>query len=269
MVLSLLCATLTSACAVEAPGDEAMPQEVAETGELLCTNPGGVNSVMTGLAVAAGQQLRRWNAPLDFRWNSSSGMLELTAAGKSRCYDGHCKNVQAVLDMQKWEAHNNATFPGNIKLDVGALRRTLKSSFERQVRCNNYWGEFSTNGCWVENHDLWYDHAEPGSCDTKFFFWRNKAGTNQGLNNPERLQHQLHFAGYPENRMLNFYQRDWQVSVDPTAGLTEGGLTTTGSCSAACTKYSSTSLIGQCCSCNGMNKTYVRSSFSYNYYQCK
>jgi hypothetical protein len=77
------------------------------------------------------------------------------------------------------------------------------------------------------------------------------------LNN---LNDNLTFLGYPENRMLNFYLRDGQASVDPTIGLTEGGTTTAGSCTASCSMYSATSATsatGQCCVCDGVTKTFL------------
>jgi hypothetical protein len=117
-----------------------------------------------------------------------------------------------------------------------------------------------------------YRYWEFGSCETKYFFdvyqanWGSRItdSTEQG-----RLLDNLVFLGYPDNRMLNLYTRNGQFSIDPTGGLNEGGTTMSGSCSVACTKYSTTNISGQCCSCNGATYTFKRSAFSTSYYQCK
>jgi len=40
------------------------------------------------------------------------------------------------------------------------------------------------------------------------------------------------------------------------------------SCANACTAYSTVSLVGVCCVCNGVQKTFVRSVFNRNTYLC-
>jgi hypothetical protein len=59
--------------------------EIGTAEQMLCENTGGTNAVMTALAVAAGRELRRWKPETDFSWNSSTGRLELSPAGLSRC----------------------------------------------------------------------------------------------------------------------------------------------------------------------------------------
>jgi hypothetical protein len=86
---------------------------------------------------------------------------------------------------------------------------------------------------------------------------------------PDRLQYQLYFTGYPNNPFLNYRQSGGDVVVDPTVGLTEGSSTTSGSCSAVCSQYNTTSLVGNCCSCNGVTKTFSRSPFSPDIYICR
>ncbi len=85
----------------------------------------------------------------------------------------------------------------------------------------------------------------------------------------DKLKNKLKFVGYPSNKMLNFYVRDGQVSVDPTYGLNPDVTTTVGSCDAACTKFSSSDVSGKCCSCNGLTKKYVRSTFNTTLYLCQ
>jgi hypothetical protein len=69
--------------------------------------------------------------------------------------------------------------------------------------------------------------------------------------------------------MLNYYMRDGKVSVDPTYGLNEGTTSTAGSCDVACTKFSTSDLSGQCCSCNGATMKFARSAFNASTYLCK
>jgi hypothetical protein len=54
-------------------------------------------------------------------------------------------------------------------------------------------------------------------------------------------------------------------------GLDSDGQTadgTSGSCRAACTAISSTNLTGDCCSCNGLTKTFHRSQITPKLYLC-
>jgi hypothetical protein len=255
---------LASACSVETAA--LSEEEIASDEAAACYNPQATNAVMAGMAVAAAKELKRWLPARDLTWNWSSGMLELTSHGRSRC-GGSCPNLQALLDLQKWSAQG--TMIGGSTLEVNSLRSRLHSLFDRQMVCNNRPDNHKGDDCPVEYHDLKFSSKTPGACDTDFWFHAYKMGTTSPLQYPAQLKNQLLWAGYPENPYLAFTVRGDDVKVDPTAGLIDGDMTVTGSCSAACTKYSGGSLIGQCCSCNGMNKTFSRSAFSYNYYQCK
>ncbi len=297
-----------------APEDALMSEDDLGTLEqALCENNGGTNSVMTGIAVAAGRELRRWKPETDFKWNSSTGRLELSTTGLARCgassstcvdtwnpvnstcaqqkswgnctaswmgtqcqatcgqcsgssgSGGSCSNVQALLDMQKPEAHGKVKFPGGIVLDVPLLKSKLQTAWNDQMSCN------SSGACTAPAHDLKYDHVEDGSCDKKYFFAPLKEGTTTWLSSTSanELSKKLRFVGYPTNKMLNFYLRDGKVSVDPTYGLNPGTTTTSGSCDAACTKFSTTDVSGRCCSCSGATKKYVRSTFNANTYLCQ
>ncbi|HTV17871.1 MAG TPA: hypothetical protein VMG12_04350 [Polyangiaceae bacterium] len=288
----------------------------AELGTLeqtLCENKGGTNAVMTALAVAAGRELRRWKPETDFKWNTSTGRLELSAAGLARCGaksstcvdtwnpvnstcaqqkswnncnaswmgtqcqatcgqcsassggGGTCANTQALLDMQKPEANGKVRFPGDIVLDVALLKSKLQAAWNDQLSCN------SSGACNAPAHDLKYDHVEDGSCDEKYFFAPLKEGTSQWLSatSANELSKKLRFVGYPSNKMLNFYLRDGKLSVDPTYGLNPDATASVGSCDAACTKFSSSDVSGNCCSCAGATKRYSRSTFNTNVYLCQ
>ncbi|HTV20981.1 MAG TPA: hypothetical protein VMG12_19985 [Polyangiaceae bacterium] len=247
---------------------ESVDDVIGTSQQPLCENKGGTNAVMTALAVAAGKELGRWLPERDFQWNSSTGMLELSVNAAPRCRtqspNGLCSNLQALLDMQKPAAHGKVTFPGNITLDSNLLKSQLKANWSAQSSCN------SSGACTVQNHDLKYTHVESGSCDKKFYFDPKLMGTSTRMSATEadKLKNKLKFLGYPSNKMLNFYMRDGQVSVDPTYGLNEGTTTTVGSCDAACTKFSSSDVSGRCCNCNGASRTYKRSTFNAAVYLC-
>lgn len=244
---------------------ESMEPAIGTLEQPLCENKGGTNAVMTALAVAAGREMGRWLPERDFQWNGATGMLELSQHAYPRCPNRQCKNVQALLDMQRPEAHGKVSFPGNIKLDSNLLKSLLKSNWSAQVSCNN------AGQCSAPDHDLRFLYSEPGSCDRKFFFNPLRMGTSTRLSLPDtdRLKNKLKFLGYPSNKMLNFYIRDGEVSVDPTYGLNEGATSTVGSCDAACTKFTGSDVSGRCCSCNGATKKFSRSAFNGNVYLCQ
>jgi hypothetical protein len=350
---------------VASEGDLMSDGEIGTLEQALCENVGGTNTVMTALAVAAGRELRRWSPETDFKWNTSTGRLELSSTGQSRCggssapaggnacmdtwnpvnttcaqqesfgnctaswmgtqcaatcgqcsttttvsssctdvppdskytcaqqagwgkcgeswmagkcdvscgrcsvgtagTGGSCRNVQALLDMQKPEANGQVTFPGNIKLDTALLKSKLQAAWNDQMSCN------ASGSCNVPAHDLRFDHVEDGSCDKKYFFSPLKAGTSTFItsSSASTLVNKLRFVGYPSNKMLNFYMRDGKVSVDPTYGLNEGVTTKSGSCDAACSKFSTGDVSGKCCSCNGATKKYGRSAFNTSFYICQ
>src|SRR3569832_658283 len=93
------------------------------------SNLDGTNSVMAAFAVAVAQELGRWNASKDIVMNSTSGWSESSwgpqqaiklasgsdasgPSGKSRCSDGRCARVQALLDMQYDQANNQIYIQG-------------------------------------------------------------------------------------------------------------------------------------------------------------
>jgi hypothetical protein len=178
---------------------------------------------------------------------------------------GSCRNLQAILDMQKPEANGAVKFPGNISLDVAQLKSSLKAAWDSQMSCN------ASGSCNVAAHDLRFDHVEDGSCDKKYYFDPMKEGTGTFLSsaNASSLVNKLKFVGYPSNKMLNFYLRDGKVSVDPTYGLNEDTTSTSGSCDVACTKFSMSDVSNKCCSCNGATMKYSRSAFNASTYLCK
>jgi len=240
--------------------------ELGQSGEALCANGDGVNSAMAALAVAAAKELGRWNPTVDFAPGTAAPWYTtLTATGKARCSDGKCWNTQAILDLQK-SPPNSVKF-GSIVLNANNLVSTLTARWNEQKNCELRGGTGATN-CTAEQHKLTFKSSTPGACDTLFTFdAKTPAGGN--LVNPSQLANKLMFVGYPSNPFLSFSSTGTTVTIDPTYGLNEGGTTTTGGCTAACTKISATNIAGQCCSCAGVSKTFVKSTFSGTTYLCQ
>jgi hypothetical protein len=162
--------------------------------------------------------------------------------------------------------YNTVKFKGGVVLDPGALRSALKQNWDEQVACAN------NGSCPQEVWDMKYTNWEFGSCDTKYFFNVYEKDTSTRITDTARLdklKDNMVFLGYPENRMLNFYIRNGQTSVDPTGGLNDGGTAMSGSCTVACSKFSASSVTGQCCSCNGRNASFKNSPFSSYMYLCQ
>jgi hypothetical protein len=269
--------------------DESMDLGTMEQGLMSCTNPDGTNSAMAAFAVAVAQELKRWQANRDFVVFTTSGQSEASpgqqqaiklttgsdafgARGKSRCSDGKCAKVQALLDMQYEQANNKVYFQGSgstkTLLSPAALRSRMVAKLREQSTCDAAPKDNSASACPVEEHVLTYQSASPGSCDTNFFFKATKT-TGAALAYPQQLKNKLKFADVT-NPYVNFQSLgSGVVSVDPTYGLNEGGTTTAGTCAAACTKISTTSVAGQCCACGGVNKTFVKSAWSTTTFICQ
>jgi hypothetical protein len=217
---------------------------------------------MAAVAVAAAQELKRWQPTTDFAIGrvDNAEALVLTPAGRARCSDGVCAKTQALLDFQKTAAHQKVIFPGNIKLDVYALRSRMVAKFKDQLSCEAQPSNGGTTNCPVEQHTLTFLRSEKGGCDTNFFF--QAKGTNGApLLYPAQLKNKLQWAD-KTNPYIGFQSVGDVVSIDPTYGLNEDSTSQAGSCAAACTKISLTSLVGACCTCNSVNKKYIKSTFN-------
>lgn len=233
--------------------------EIGQMEQSLCSNIDGVPSAMAALAVATATELKRWEPTRDFQMRD--GFLALTRAGKRQCADGRCWNTQTILDLQR--APDGVVQIGGVDLDAESYRAELKANYREQQRCESTHGD----GCSAQRHELILDSSASGACDTVFTYHAT-APNGAPLRDPSKLANQLIFAGYPENEYLSFASTSSTVSIDPTYGLNDYGTTETGSCTSACVKVSSTNIGGDCCSCNGYTRTYVRSGFSATLYLC-
>jgi hypothetical protein len=111
--------------------------------------------------------------------------------------------------------------------------------------------------------------AAKGGFETKFTFSvKSKSGTL--LKYPNQLKNELRFADHT-NPYINFKNLgSGNISIDPTYGLADDGASSTGSCTAACTKISpKTSYAGACCSCGGATKKFVKSPYNAITYLCQ
>jgi len=248
-----------------------------------CTNPDGTNSVMAAFAVAVAQELGRWNASKDFIQNNTSGQSEGSFGsqqaiklasgsdangpiGKSRCADGKCAKVQALLDMQYDQANNKVYVQGSgstkVLLNPGALRSRMFAKWGEQKTCDAAPVDGNNNNCTREQNVLKYVSSAAGGCDTNFTF-SAKGTTGAALKYPNQLKNELKFADSAANPYINFTNLgNGNVSIDPTYGLDDDGTTSTGSCHGACTKISVTSLAGSCCSCGGVQKHFQKAAWS-------
>jgi hypothetical protein len=213
---------------------------------------------MAALAVATATELRRWQPTKDFA--SSWGVLKLTSTGKAQCADGKCWNTQAILDLQSAPYGKVQIRPG-VTLDSGALKNALTANLTLQI--------FSLLSLLVPDHKLTMLYSEPGGCDQNY--WFNVTTPSGGLVTSSlvsSLQKKLTWVGGSGNPYVQFQSDGTMVGIDPTYGLNQAGSTATGSCTAACTKMSSTDITGSCCSCNGTKK-FSRSAWSTTTYICQ
>jgi hypothetical protein len=234
-----------------------------------CSNSEGTSSIMAAVAVSAAMELKRWQPTKDFAIGrvDNAEALVLSATGKARCPGGVCMNTQALLDFQKTAANGKVVFPGNVKLDVVALRSRMVAKFRDQIACEMQPSNGGTTNCPVEEHVLSFQKAEKGGCDTNFFF-KATSPTGGALKYPAQLKNKLLWADRT-NQYIGFQSVGDVVSIDPTFGLNEAGSTSTGACTAACTKIAAASVEGACCSCNGVNKKFAKAPWSAVTYLCQ
>ena len=252
------------------PDSADQPEEMSDiaTGaQALCANGDGVPSALAALAAATAKELGRWNPTVDFaagtaatNWNTT-----LTATGKARCSDGKCWNTQAILDLQK--SLPNTVKLNGVVLNANNLVSQLTSNWNSQKNCELRGGTGDAN-CSAEQHKLVFNSSTTGACDTIFTYTATST-TGGNLTAPNQLKNKLLFYGAPGNQYLSFSSTGTTVSIDPTYGLDDTGTTSTGTCTAACTKMSLSNLAGQCCSCSGVTTTFKKSTVSATTYLCQ
>lgn len=281
-IVPAACVVSLAACSAEDMDDVDLSEDeqLAELEQPLvsCTNLDGTNSVMAALAVAAAQELRRWQPTRDFvvfgtsgRSESSPGpqqAIKLTAAGKARCADGKCFNTQALLDLQYDQANDKVKLPGNVTLNPGALRSRLVAKLREQQTCDARPANGGNgNNCPVEEHTLTLQRAEKGGCDTNFFFKATQPN-GQPLKFPAQLENKLQWVDV-HNPYIRFQNSGDVVSIDPTFGLNATNAVSNGACFGACVRVSAGNVAGACCQCNGATRSLKRSPWSAVTFLCQ
>jgi hypothetical protein len=257
-------------------------------GQMNCTNPDGTKSAMAAFAVAVATELGRWQVGRDFvvvRSNGqapgTSGNMETLALstgsdasgpkGSSRCIGG-CPNINAILSWQYGQAQGKIYLQGfgSVKtlLDPYALASRLVVNYRVQGTCDTNALDGSVTLCPREEHRLTWVGAAKVGCDTMFTF-NVKRTDGSALAYPAQLKQKLRFADQ-SNPYISFTPlANGDIWIDPTYGINPDGSTSSGTCMAACTKVSTTSIAGLCCTCGGVNKKYVKSTFNASTYLCQ
>ncbi|MEY4548791.1 MAG: Ricin-type beta-trefoil lectin domain-like [Pseudomonadota bacterium] len=127
----------------------------------------------------------------------------------------------------------------------------------------------------IEPHRLTYSHTtNDGPCG-KYYWYNIKQPNGNSLANPANSWIQLIFSGgkqTPTGADVNPHIAQKvsgdMVAIDPVYGLDGSGTSTTGSCTAACVSISTTNIAGNCCSCSGVSKKFVKSSSNPVTYLC-
>jgi hypothetical protein len=294
----MLTSTLMTACGAgdmdegdglqqEAIENEADDSEIgSELGSLeqalhSCANPDGTNAVMAALAVAAGHELKRWRAGLDFEIAGS--VIRLTSGtgsdgkprGKSRCSGGVCPRTEALLSLQNDNATNvylqaESTTTKTL-VNPGALRSRMVAKLSEQFNKDRDAKDGDTYQVPKTAHTLTgLGIATLGGCGPHYKFnvaFDPTTTTPKPL--PAQLKWTLSFADQ-QNGWVDF--RDLGnnvVAIDPTYGLNDEDTTSTGACTVACTKISTTNIAGACCSCSNVKKAFKKSAFSTSVYLCQ
>lgn len=260
-----------------------------EQGLMSCANPDGTNAAMAAFAVLVAKDLGRWDAGRDFKMITTSGMSETSPGmqqaialasgsdakgpiGKSKCSDGQCRRVQAILAMQYDNMNGKIFFQGSgstkVQLNPAALRSRMYAKWQEQKSCDQNAKDGDVTRCPVEQNALTYLSEAKGGCDTNFTF-AAKNTSGGALKNVNQLKNRLRFADMANPYIAFTNLGNGNVSIDPTYGLGDDKPTTPGSCAAACTKVSTTNVAGQCCSCGGASKTYKTTSLNPLLYLCQ
>jgi len=269
--------------------DETLELGTAEQDVMSCTNLDGTNSAMAAFAVAVAQELGRWQVGKDFvvvksngTTPGTSGQMETLALssgsdasgakGSSRCLVAGCPNINSILSWQYAQANNKIYFQGSgsVKtlLNPQALASRMVAKYREQGTCDASAADGNATLCPKEEHKLTYVSAAKGGCDTMFTF-NVKRTDGTALKYPAQLKHKLRFADQTNGYIQFTPLANGDIQIDPTYGTNPDGTTTSGSCTAACTKVSTTSVAGQCCSCGGVNKVFAKATFNANTYLCQ
>lgn len=289
---------LASGCSV----DTATTEEVGTNQEAaICSNDQATFAVMASFAVGMAKDTRRWLPMRDLQWNNSTGKLEMSTAGKDRCWvpgdpvdsSGkkikNCKAMNTLLRLQD-DSSSGMQFAG-ASLSPGVLRSRLYAYWQRQVTCSTAPDNGAGDNCPWERHDLVFSGTATGAntCTGGLDYWYHAyygdTTTNLSSSDAAQLKNQLIWAGgtvingVSENPFLAFDSVGGNVKIDPVEGTTGGSGSGSGSCEVAanpvwvnnayrCDNTNVTKTIGSCCSCGGQNRTW-KAALSAGWFACK
>jgi hypothetical protein len=257
---------------LDAIEDESAEMELGSMEQALhsCANPDGTNAVMAALAVAAGHELGRWRSGLDFEVYGS--VIRLTSGtgsdgkprGKSRCSGAVCPRTEALLSFQNDSATGvyvqAETTTTRTLVNPGALRSRMVAKLGEQINKDRDMKDGDTYQVPKTPHTLiGAGITTLGGCGPHYKF---NVAFDATTTTPKPLPEQ---NGWVDFRDLG----NNVVAIDPTYGLNDEDTTNSGSCAVACTKVSTTSIAGACCSCAAVNKTFKKSTFNANTYLCQ
>jgi hypothetical protein len=236
---------------------------------------------MAALAVAAGHELGRWRAGLDFEVYGS--VIRLTSGtgsdgkprGKSRCSGAVCPRTEAMLAMQNDTATGvyvqAETSTSKVLVNPPALRTRMVAKLQEQINKDKDAKDGDTYQVPKTAHTLTGAGITTlGGCGPHYKFnVAFDATTTTPKPLPAQLKWALSFADQ-QNGWVDFQDLGGGVvAIDPTYGLNDEDTTSSGSCTVACTKVSTTNIAGACCSCSSVNKTFKKSTFNANTYLCQ
>jgi hypothetical protein len=250
-----------------------------------CANPDGTNAVMAALAVAAGHELGRWRAGLDFEPNGAG--IRLTSGtgsdgkprGKSRCSGSVCPRIDALLALQ----NSNATgvfvqaesATTKVAVNPSALASRMLAKLNEQITKDRDAKDGDTYQVPKTAYTLTGAGITTlGGCGPHYKFnVKFDAPAPAVPPPPKPVQAQLKWAlsfADQQNGWVDFREvSPGVVAIDPTYGLNDEDTTSSGSCTVACTKISTTNVANACCSCGGVNKTFKKATFNANTYLCQ
>ncbi|HTV22819.1 MAG TPA: RICIN domain-containing protein [Polyangiaceae bacterium] len=128
----------------------------------------------------------------------------------------------------------------------------------------------------IEPHRLVYSHTtKNGPCGD--YDWYDISQPNGlSLDDPTSTWVQLIFAGGKQSSKgadVNPYIAQQVsgdlVAIDPTSGLNASNATSTGSCTAACVKVSTSNVAGSCCSCQGKTAKFAKATWNASTFICQ
>jgi hypothetical protein len=246
-----------------------------------CANPDGTNAVMAALAVASGHELGRWRAGLDFEVSGS--VIRLTSGtgsdgkprGKTRCSGAVCPRTEALLAMQNDTATGvyvqAETSTTRVLVNPSALRSRMVAKLQEQITKDRDAKDGDTYQIPKAGFTLTGAGITTlGGCGPHYKFnVKFDTTTTNPKPVPAQLKWSLSFADQ-QNGWVDFRDQGGNVvAIDPTYGLNDEDTTTSGSCTVACTKVSTTSVADACCSCGGVSKKFKKSTFNANTYLCQ